>query len=342
MDTVAEDPAEQELHLLTDWSEPEAKSRRRAAVVGTVLVHLLGMVTVLTVPPELLAPPERTSTFRVTLVEPPLTRLTQRAPNKGKLSAEFEAPDLTPRASVQVPSGPPTVTRPRAAQPAPIPAPPPRPAAPLPEPPRMEAQAPAPRPPIPTPPPPQIQTEEKPKLAFEAPPAAKTVEPGQGRLAAPDSSVSHAINQNLRSGSGGGGLMVGDSGTGEGGVGEAAILQPSPGSSGSALQLLSDPQGVDFRPYLTRILAAVKLNWLKILPESVRLGRRGRVAIQFSINREGNVPKLVIASSSGADALDRAAIAGISASVPFPPLPREFKGDLIKLQFNFAYNIPRQ
>jgi hypothetical protein len=38
----------------------------------------------------------------------------------------------------------------------------------------------------------------------------------------------------------------------------------------------------------------------------------------------------------------RAAVAGISASVPFPPLPSEFKGDRIVLQMNFAYNMPRQ
>jgi TonB family protein len=74
----------------------------------------------------------------------------------------------------------------------------------------------------------------------------------------------------------------------------------------------------------------------------VKLGRRGKVAIQFSIGRDGNVPKLVIATPSGADALDRAAVAGISASVPFPPLPSEYKGEIIKLQFNFAYNMPRQ
>jgi outer membrane biosynthesis protein TonB len=50
----------------------------------------------------------------------------------------------------------------------------------------------------------------------------------------------------------------------------------------------------------------------------------------------------VIAEFSGADALDRAAVAGISAWVPFPPLPSEFKGDRIVLQMNFAYNMPRQ
>jgi TonB family protein len=99
---------------------------------------------------------------------------------------------------------------------------------------------------------------------------------------------------------------------------------------------------VYFRPYLIRILASVKQHWQSVMPESVKLGRRGKVAIQFSINRDGGVPKLVIAEFSGADALDRAAVAGISASVPFPPLPAEFKGDRIVLQMNFAYNMPRQ
>jgi len=35
--------------------------------------------------------------------------------------------------------------------------------------------------------------------------------------------------------------------------------QPNKGSS--SLELLSDPMGVDFRPYLVRVLAAVRRNW---------------------------------------------------------------------------------
>ena len=88
-------------------------------------------------------------------------------------------------------------------------------------------------------------------------------------------------------------------------------------------------------------LAAVRRNWWAVMPEAARLGRRGKVSIQFSIARNGSVPKLVIVTNSGTDALDRAAVAGISASNPFPPLPTEFKGDQIRLQFNFAYNMPR-
>jgi TonB family protein len=114
----------------------------------------------------------------------------------------------------------------------------------------------------------------------------------------------------------------------------------APTRNQSALQMLTtDTMGVDFKPYLVTILASVRRNWLAILPESARMGRRGRVQVQFAISRDGSVPKLVISSGSGAEALDRAAVAGISASNPFPPLPSEFQGPQIRLQFTFAYNM---
>ena len=134
--------------------------------------------------------------------------------------------------------------------------------------------------------------------------------------------------------------MVGDAGDGIGGMGEGLNLPPTPGKTGSNLELLSDPQGVDFRPYLIRVLAAVRKNWFAVIPESARLGtQRGRVMVQFAIDRSGMVPKLVISVPSGAQPLDRAAVAGISASNPFPPLPAEFKGEQIRLQFTFSYNM---
>jgi len=37
-----------------------------------------------------------------------------------------------------------------------------------------------------------------------------------------------------------------------------------------------------------------------------------------------------------------AALAGISASNPFPPLPAGFRGDQIRLQLSFFYNLPVQ
>ena len=121
------------------------------------------------------------------------------------------------------------------------------------------------------------------------------------------------------------------------------VISPDGASEATALrqmQLLSDPLGVDFKPYLLQVLARVRRNWMAIVPDSARMGRRGLVLIQFSIDRSGGVPKLVIASPSGITAFDRAAVAGISASNPFPPLPAAYKGDQIRLQMAFSYNLP--
>jgi TonB family protein len=100
--------------------------------------------------------------------------------------------------------------------------------------------------------------------------------------------------------------------------------------------------GVDFKPYLLQVLAIVRRNWTAVMPESVRMGLRGKVALQLAIVRSGDVAHLVYADRSGSRALDEAAVAGVSASNPLPPLPAEFKGERIVVQFNFVYNMPRR
>jgi TonB family protein len=347
METVAQPPDGTEVRLLTQWGSLDDRSRGREATVLSIAVHAGLIIALAMVPKGTFVPRQLASLERVTpLVAPP--ELTQREPNKRKISKEFNASEEAPRPRIQVPRGAPSTTRPQAARPAPFPTPPvpnPEVATPLPEPPKVETAVP--RQELPqiaqaAPPPPQIQPVEKPKLAFETPSAPPTpLPPGQGRIAVPSASVSEAIRQTVRGTSGG--LTVGDPGiSGPGGYGEGVNLPPAPGIQGSSLELLSDPLGVDFRPYLLQVLAAVRRNWMAVIPESAKLGRRGRVSIQFSIGKNGSVPKLVIASGSGTDALDRAAVAGISASNPFPPLPSEFKGDRVVLQFSFAYNMPRR
>ena len=242
-----------------------------------------------------------------------------------------------------LPPGPPSTTRPAARLPLP-PAPDQAPAPALPEPPKIDAESgEASRLPLvarglPPVGPPQIQTEEKPKLAFERPGSTLGAAREPGGLKPPASSISE-ITREMSRGGRGGGMIVGDLGEGVGGLGEGLNLPPSPGRTGSSLELLSDPKGVDFRPYLIRILSAVRRNWFAVMPESARMGRQGKVVIQFAISRDGNVPKLVIASPSGTLAFDRAAVAGVSASSPFPPLPSEFQGLSVRLQFVFQYNI---
>jgi TonB family protein len=78
-----------------------------------------------------------------------------------------------------------------------------------------------------------------------------------------------------------------------------------------------------------------------VVPESARMGMlRGRTVVEFAINRDGSIPKMVIADPSGSSPLDRAAVAGLSMSNPLPPLPADYRGMQVRLAFTFAYNLP--
>ncbi|MGE5570489.1 MAG: energy transducer TonB [Rhodospirillales bacterium] len=334
------------LRLLVEL--PAGRSRAGSWAVS-LLLHAAVLVAALLAPPGTFhpapSPPARPSV--TTLVAPP-TILTQRAPNRGAVAREIGLEDLLAQRRIFVPPGPPALARTKERR-AGVPEAKPAPRA-LAEPPQLAASGfadsrtlpfgPGMAPPAP-PPPPQIQPEEKPKLAFESPRAASSgYQPrglAPGRITPPSTSITEAARAAIRSG--GGGQAVGDYDMPGSGLGRGLSQFGSPGRISSALELMSDPMGVDFKPYLIRILAAVKRNWLVIIPESARMGRSGRVQIQFAIARDGSVPKLVIATPSGTDALDRAAVAGISASTPFPPLPTEFPGSEVRLQFTFTYNM---
>ena len=106
------------------------------------------------------------------------------------------------------------------------------------------------------------------------------------------------------------------------------------------LDVLSDTMGVDFGPYLQRVLHAVRQNWYNIIPEAARapLMKKGKVSIEFAIMKDGRVAGMQLTGSSGDVSLDRAAWGGITASNPFPPLPNEFAGQYLALRFHFFYN----
>jgi TonB family protein len=103
------------------------------------------------------------------------------------------------------------------------------------------------------------------------------------------------------------------------------------------LEILSDTQGVDFGPYLQRILQDVKDNWYRLIPESAEM-KKGKLAIEFAITKDGKIADMQLRATSGDIALDRAAWGGITASNPFPPLPSEFNGPYLALRFRFYYN----
>jgi len=339
-------------NFVLDWHEARDSRRLWRAGIGTLVVHI-GIFAMVGVLDSLSGPPLRQGSeivpdFRkaVHLVLP--SDLTQKAPNKGKVAKEVNVEDLKPRppSLERLPPAPAVrVFRP----PNPAPPGPPQPAPPrIAEPPKIDTPLTAQNTPpaLPAmsgtpkaPPPPQIQPVEQPKLAFETPGQNGPSETkGQAKLTPPKTSVQDVVRDMARGGGGQGRIVVGDQDQPPD-LSDGIQRPTLPGQIGSSLELKSDPMGADFKPYLMQILALVKRNWFAVWPESARLGNRGVVQIAFSINRDGHVPKLVIATESGSRALDLAAVAGVDASQPFPPFPKDFKGQQIQLQFAFTYNV---
>jgi TonB family protein len=125
-----------------------------------------------------------------------------------------------------------------------------------------------------------------------------------------------------------------------GGGGDYGLGLSGGGAVQGNMEVLSDTMGVDFGPYLSRVLHDVKQNWYEIIPEIARapLMKKGKVSIEFAITKDGKVAGMRLAGASGDTSLDRAAWGGITASNPFPPLPSEFRGDYLALRFHFFYN----
>lgn len=175
---------------------------------------------------------------------------------------------------------------------------------------------------------PPAQTNQMAKLTPPAQPKNVFATGGTAGSAIENAARAAAAN---RGGYGGGG---GDYGLGQGRQATDVV---------GNMDVLSDTQGVDFGPYLARVLHEVKQNWYNLIPEVARppIMKKGKVSIEFAITKQGQVAGMRLVSPSGDVSLDRAAWGGITGSNPFPPLPNEFRGEYLALRFHFYYNPDR-
>jgi TonB family protein len=345
LSTVDLPPSDYPLHL--ELSEPESRAYWWKVMAGSLAIHLI-LLSLATKLPSFVAvrEPQRRVAEHRTILYLPKDALTQKEPNKREITRQVDIDSLlalqnsapqkaSPEHSVRQFEMPKNVqTKPAAKAPVSI----------LPEAPALTASQ-TNAPPLPgavngfstAPPPPAPQPSAGPfqNIGAEAPPNPHPT------LAPPKASVEEAIDGLRQSGSGSHVVITDDSPT--------QGARPMPGTLGqmgaqhAGVELKSDPQGIDMRPYLAQILTIVRANWRRVIPQSVRMGTmRGRTVVEFIINRDGSIPKLVTAESSGQDPLDRAAVAGLSMSNPLPPLPADFKGEQVRLAFTFAYNSAAQ
>jgi hypothetical protein len=123
---------------------------------------------------------------------------------------------------------------------------------------------------------------------------------------------------------------------------------------GIEIQLVSNPGGVDFRPYLKELISAMNAN----LPDGG--GGSQEIVVEATILRDGRIQKLIFGSqldrgsmqqvpgaaylmkaemaggsASGGGSLRKSAIEALTSASPLP-LPEEFGGDRIVVQVRFS------
>jgi TonB family protein len=318
-------------HLLIQLQDDLTRSRRREAAWISIIAHLVLFILLWNLPllekwagwhTAIVVPVNPMQNKNVTFLPlPPDLQKPAHKPNTNIASdkdriATARHPELDPKELKKLMATPPPgrsgPAGPRASQPA---AAAPQPAPPSQQPAQQQQQALSQRP--------QFQTDQtaqpqsKPDNSFSK--YAGGVSAG--------SAIQQATQAAAANRAAGGGGQEGDFGLGTGAHGRQL----------GALDILSDTQGVDFGPYLQRILQDVKENWYHLIPESAEM-KKGKLAIEFAITKDGKVADMKLIASSGDAALDRPAWGSITASNPFPPLPSDFTGPYLALRFRFYYN----
>jgi len=322
-------------HLLIQLQDDLARSRRREAAWISIITHLIIIILVINfdwvekhfpwvrsviVVGQSDVTKDKNVTF---LTLPPDVQKLQHRPNTNVLSdkdriATSRRPELDPKELRRIlatpPPGAPGMNGPRTPQ-------------------EMPAQSPAAAaqnaPPAPqaTQPP---STNQEARLQIPARPNAADVFHKYAAGTSASSQIQQAAQATAAAkSSGAGGGQAGDFGLGTGAHGRQM----------GNLEILSDTEGVDFGPYLARILQDVKQSWYNLIPESAEM-KKGKLAIEFAITKDGHVAGMKLVASSGDVALDRPAWGSITANNPFPPLPSDFKGPFLALRFRFYYLGP--
>lgn len=140
--------------------------------------------------------------------------------------------------------------------------------------------------------------------------------------------VGSGSGSRIASGSGSRGSGTGSgygSGSGSGGG------NPGGGGGRPGIDAIREP---DFGPYMRELQRRIKMNW-----DPPKGNESKRVVLLFKIAKDGRLLSCSVFKSSGLPNADKAAINAVHLAAPFRPLPPEYKGSSIDIQFTFDYNV---
>lgn len=106
---------------------------------------------------------------------------------------------------------------------------------------------------------------------------------------------------------------------------------PGGGGGRPGIDAIKEP---DFGPYMRELQRRIKFNW-----NPPKGNESKRVVLLFKIAKNGQLLSCRVFKSSGLPAADQAALNAVKLTAPFRPLPAEYKGNSIDIQFTFDYNV---
>ena len=132
---------------------------------------------------------------------------------------------------------------------------------------------------------------------------------------------------------GGGGSSSGQKLAKGGGGGTGGPGNPGPGNPNGrpGIDTIREP---DFGPYMRELQRRIKMNW-----NPPKGNESKRVVLLFKIAKDGRLLSCSVYKSSGLPSADNAALNAVKLTAPFKPLPAEYKGQSIDIQFTFDYNV---
>ncbi len=88
--------------------------------------------------------------------------------------------------------------------------------------------------------------------------------------------------------------------------------------------------------YVNAVRQRISDNWLRYEIDP-RISNARRVYVRFEIDRSGRPMSVQLAQSSGVPSLDQSAIRAVQRVDSFPPLPPDFSGSKVAVEFWFDY-----
>ena len=126
---------------------------------------------------------------------------------------------------------------------------------------------------------------------------------------------------------------AGSSGSRGSGGGAGSGNNPGPGNPNGTpgIDALKQP---NWGPYMRDLEQRIKKNWFPPKGDTSK-----RVVITFTIAKDGRLLSKRISKSSGLPLADQAALKAVESTAPFRPLPPEFRGTSVPIEFTFDYNV---